>query len=169
VRVYRLCKEKYSASVLDGQGGLAADGRWHTRGRRIVYCASSEALAVLEVRVHVGRHVPAMPYVMHAIDVPDELVTEIAQADLPGDWNAVPFGAASQSVGDAWLASARSAALRVPSVHSGSDATVLLNPAHPAYDAITVATRTPYAFDPRLFVRRPARRGGPGSRRGTRG
>jgi RES domain-containing protein len=99
VRVYRLCKQKYSASVLDGEGGLAADGRWHTRGRRIVYCASSEAFAVLEVRVHVGRHLPAMPYVMHAIDVPDELVTANGPARLPEDWNAVPFGVASQRSG----------------------------------------------------------------------
>jgi hypothetical protein len=37
---------------LRGRGGELADGRWHTRGRPIVYGASTAALAALEVRVH---------------------------------------------------------------------------------------------------------------------
>jgi RES domain-containing protein len=57
VHVYRLCKEIYSTDVLEGQGGLIVAGRWHSQGRRIVYCASSEALAVLELRVHLGSYV----------------------------------------------------------------------------------------------------------------
>ena len=32
---------------LSGRGGEIADGRWHSRGRPVVYCASSAALAVL--------------------------------------------------------------------------------------------------------------------------
>jgi RES domain-containing protein len=54
MRVFRLCKQLYSGTVLSGEGGLVVDGRWHSAGRRIVYAASSEALAVLEMRVHFG-------------------------------------------------------------------------------------------------------------------
>ena len=63
-RLYRLVKQKYARQVLSGRGGLEADGRWHTAGRPVVYLASSEALAVLEVRVHLGSVVPLDPYTL---------------------------------------------------------------------------------------------------------
>ena len=151
MHVYRLCKDKYSRRVLDGEGGRITGGRWHTQGRRIVYCASSEALVVLEVRVHVGRYVPTAPYVMHAIDVPDECIVTVSVHELPSDWSAVPYGEASQAIGDEWLRSGRSAALRVPSVHSSSDTSVLVNPVHADFKSVTVASSAPYAFDRRLF------------------
>lgn len=151
MRVYRLCKEKYSARVLDGEGGKIIGGRWHTRGRRIVYCASSEALAVLEVRVHIGRYSPSAPYVMHGIEVPEECIATFDADALPTDWNAVPYGTPSRNVGDAWLESGRSAALRVPSVHSSTDASILLNPAHTDFASVQVVSMLPYAFDRRLF------------------
>jgi RES domain-containing protein len=154
VRAYRLCKEKYSAEVLEGEGGRIAGGRWHSQGRRIVYSASSEALAVLEVRVHVGRYAPKVPYVMHAIDIPDECIAELRTDQLPNDWNVVPYGVSSQRVGDEWLASGRSAALRVSSVHSSSDSSVLVNPEHADFQSIRVTSRVPYVCDRRLFVRR---------------
>lgn len=151
MRIYRLCKEKYSSGVLEGEGGRIAAGRWHSQGRPIVYCASSEALAVLEVRVHVGRYVPSAPYVMHAIDVADTCIESLEADDLLAGWNAVPYSTTSQRIGEEWLASRRTLALRVPSVHSGSDTSVLLNPEHADIRSVDVAARTPYAFDRRLF------------------
>ena len=35
---------------LTGDGALRVSGRWHTRGRRIVYCSKSPAAALLEER-----------------------------------------------------------------------------------------------------------------------
>lgn len=149
--VYRLCKERYSAHVLSGEGGMDADGRWHSRGRRIVYCATAEALAVLELRVHVGRFIPAAAYVMHEIEVPDDSLERLDGSALPGDWRAVPQGAATQTLGDDWLRSGRSLALRVPSIHSTSDENVLVNPLHPQAARTRVLARRPYVFDRRLF------------------
>jgi RES domain len=37
---------------LDGIGGLFADGRWHTRGERVVYFGGSAAIVVLERLAH---------------------------------------------------------------------------------------------------------------------
>ena len=90
MQIYRLCKERYSPTVLSGEGGLHADGRWHTQGQPIVYCASSEALAVLELRVHIGNFLPRDPFTMHAIDVPDSLIEPVTLDTLPAAWNAVP-------------------------------------------------------------------------------
>ncbi|HXH47142.1 MAG TPA: RES family NAD+ phosphorylase [Bradyrhizobium sp.] len=37
---------------LSGIGGLKTDGRWHDRGRHVVYAADHPASALLEVMVH---------------------------------------------------------------------------------------------------------------------
>lgn len=150
MRVFRLCKQEYSATVMGGEGGLHADGRWHSAGRRVVYCASSEALSVLEVRVHVGRFLPKAPCAMHVIEIPDRLV-RIASHDLPAGWNLVPQSRAGQHYGNAWLAERGSVALRVPSVHSRTDFNLLINPAHPSIDAARVVEVYSHSFDARLF------------------
>ena len=151
LRLYRLVKQKYAREALRGRGGLEADGRWHTAGRPIVYLASSEALAVLEVRVHLGSVVPVDAYVMLTIEVPSRLIEVLARERWPGNWDAVPNRPQTQQLGDRWLTRARSAALRVPSVHSSSDFNVLLNPAHPQASLARVIARRRYAFDVRLF------------------
>ncbi len=152
MHVYRLCKQIYSAEALDGRGGHNAAGRWHSQGRRVVYCASSEALAVLELRVHVGSYVPRARYVMHTIEVPDEIIADLAAEALPAGWDAVPHTETSRAVGDEWLESVHSVALRVPSIHSKTDRNVLLNPMHREFGRVRVLAHRPYRFDRRLFV-----------------
>jgi RES domain-containing protein len=149
VRLYRLIKQKYARHTLAGRGGLESDGRWHTAGRPVVYLASSEALAVLEVRVHVGSIVPTDPYTLLTIDWPARLVEVLPRKRWPRHWNAVPFVVATQRLGDRWQAEGRSATLRVPSVHSGSDFNVLVNPSQPDARRARIVSRSRYEFDDR--------------------
>ncbi|MEX0708326.1 MAG: RES family NAD+ phosphorylase [Woeseia sp.] len=151
MHIYRLCKKEYSKNLLQGEGGRLADGRWHTAGQRIVYCASSEALAVLELRVHLGRYIPHFDYLMHTIDVPNKCIESLPANTLAKGWNAVPHTAVSQGIGNEWLESGRRLALRVPSVHSQSDTNILLNPAHPDIRRVRILARNHYQFDHRLF------------------
>lgn len=117
----------------------------------MVYCASSEALAVIELRVHIGRFVPQEPFDMHELEIADELVDALPLEQLPADWNGVPPGPATQRIGDAWLTASKSLGLRVPSIHSRSDFTVLINPAHAAMREVRFGERRPYEFDARLL------------------
>jgi RES domain-containing protein len=151
MRVFRLCKQLYSGTVLSGEGGLIVDGRWHGVGRRIVYAANSEALAVLEMRVHLGRFVPQAGYGMHVIEVPDALIKVLSARALKKTWNALPPTANTQQIGDKWLRSNSTPALSVPSIHSATDRNILLNPAHPDSSNIVLTRVDPYVFDFRLF------------------
>jgi len=151
MRVFRLCERRHSKSVLSDEGGLHFDGRWHSQGRRIVYCASCEALAVLEVRVHVGRFMRRTPFTMHEIELPDEAVETLSRRELPKQWHRVSPSKRAQELGDAWLERNKALALAVPSIHSHSDRNILINPAHEAAGRIKVVARRPYEFDPRLF------------------
>jgi len=153
MRVYRLCKSRYSNSVLSGDGGLHADGRWHSQGQPIVYCASSESLAVLELRVHVGPYLPQEGYTLHAIDVPDTLIESLSPTTLIAGWNAVPHSQVSQPIGDTWLEQRRSAALRVPSILSATEFNVLINVRCEPQPSISIADARSYHFDGRLFAR----------------
>jgi RES domain-containing protein len=150
MRVFRLCKQSYSDTVLSGEGGLVIDGRWHSAGRRIVYTASSEALAVLETRVHLGRFVPKAPYAIHVMEVAPQ-IQMLAAAALPRTWNAVPSTGHTRRIGDDWLRANSTPALSVPSIHSASDGNILINPAHPAAIHIAVVDVRRYQFDDRLF------------------
>ena len=152
MRLYRLCKEAHCADVPSGQGGLIDWGRWHSRGRRILYCATVEALAVLEVRVNLGSAMSAVRYVMHSIELPDEEVADVAGERLPANWSAVPPRGDSQKLGDEWLSSGQSLGLRVPSIHSRTDFNVLLNPAHSSYQRLQGLDQYRYPFDHRPFA-----------------
>jgi hypothetical protein len=73
MKVWRLCRQPFVATALDGIGGLYAGGRWHCRGQPIVYAASSAALAALEVLVHVDP-----------LDAPEDL--RLLTLELPDDF-----------------------------------------------------------------------------------
>ena len=75
--------------TLDGGGGLRASHRWHTRGRRIVYCAPNPATSLLEILVHNEVDVQDLPrtYQFLEIDLPDSVSFETLDLNsLPRNW-----------------------------------------------------------------------------------
>jgi RES domain-containing protein len=151
VKIWRLTRAKHAptgAAAFTGAGGLDSEGRWHSRGRPIVYSASGESLAKLEALVHY-QPVLRAPLVMIEATLPDGLVAAVAT--LPPDWNAVPDTGAARSVGDAWLVSGSSLALEVPSVLATDEKNILLNPSHPDFSKVTIGAPVAFFFDPRLL------------------
>jgi RES domain-containing protein len=138
---------------LQGKGGLRASARWHTKGREIVYCAETPTGALLEALVHLEvESVEALPkrYQLLRIALPDEVLLEEAPlAALPSDWKRRTL--LTRSIGDAWLAAGRSAALRVPSAVAPHAFNVLLNPHLLRGTGVRVTARNRYPFDTRLF------------------
>ena len=147
-RVARAAHATSGPAAFDGAGGLAVDGRWHTRGRRIVYAARTESLAKLEALVHF-KPATAPRLVLVEATVPDALVATVT-GTLPTKWDDVPDSGAVRSIGDAWLQSGSSVALEVPSVHSRSETNILINPAHPDFTRIAIGDPVAFAFDRRL-------------------
>lgn len=137
---------------LSGQGGLLADGRWHSRAHRIVYLADHPASALLEVLVHLEVDADELPdtFQLLAVDAPDDVPSEtLDRAGLPDDW-AQDF-AATRRLGDGWLAAATSPLLQVPSAIVPATFNWLLNPLHPDAASVTIDAATRVWFDPRLF------------------
>jgi RES domain-containing protein len=138
---------------LSGEGGLYASGRWHTRGRRVVYLADHPASALLEVMVHLEIDAEDLPthYQLLGIDVPNGVpVTALAENELPDDWRTQI--ALTRARGDEWLRTGSSALLRVPSVIVPDAANYLLNPAHPDAAQISISSALRAPFDQRLMA-----------------
>lgn len=134
---------------LSGSGGLLHSGRWHHRGRPIVYLAESPAGALLEVLVHIEAGSPAdLPgsYQLLEVEVPDD--TEIADADLPAE--ALHQLTLTRRCGNNWLAAGGTLLMRVPSAVVGRTCNLLFNPAHALAAQCRVVSITRYPFDRRL-------------------
>jgi len=113
----------------------------------MVYLSSSLALSALEVLANLAPHqrrcgqLPS--YVAVAVEVDDSAIAD------PG----FPYRqeiAASQAAGDAWLRSASSLALLVPSRVIPLERDVLLNPRHPSMADVKITLTEPFVFDDRL-------------------
>ena len=154
-RIVRVTHRNHTEDAYSGRGGLYAAGRWHRRGRLVVYAAESLALATLEkiVAVNDVQRLREMVYVPAHLD--EEAAWAPSLADLPDGWDQRPPTAASQDFGTDWLDLERSPALQVPSALFPTEAhNYVLNPAHPEFDAaVEVDNSEPLRLDPRIEAR----------------
>jgi len=151
MRVWRICQQRFVADALEGTGGVHVWGRWHRMGHPIVYASTHASLAALEVLVHAEPLTAPDDLRLLAIEVPDDIKIEsLDTKSLPKDWRALPAPEALQSRGTAWLRSARSAGLLVPSAIIETERNLLLNPRHPDMKRVKVVENRPFSFDPRL-------------------
>ena len=138
--IWRLCRRPYAD--LSGEGAARYGGRWNSPGHRIVYTASSAALAVLEVRVHLDLPFDLLPddYVLVAIDLGTLAVERV---------DVVPEN--PRAFGDNWIKQARTPVLQVPSVIV-QETNFLLNPMHAAAGGAKIISIEPFTFDARLWA-----------------
>lgn len=149
--LHRICSTIYAATAetaFGGEGGLYGSGRWHQRGRMVVYTAAHRSLALLEIMVHLDTRWPLQPMAVWEIEVPGEFIR--TAIDLPDDWKTNLDG--TRAYGDEWLSNRESVALLVPSVIVPTESNVLINPLHPDFRLDWVGRGPePVVIDPRLL------------------
>lgn len=135
---------------LSGIGGLKASGRWHTRGKAVVYLADHPASALLELLVRIDPDLIPDTYTMLRVAVSDNIPMTIVDPDtLPEDWR--DRHAVTRQVGDRWLDEAATPILQVPSAIVPMARNMIVNPAHPAVNELRIVDIIRAAFDSRLF------------------
>ncbi len=138
--------------TLDGRGGLLASARWHTRGRAIVYLAETPSGALAEALVHLELDPNNLPrnYKLLKAEAPDDIsIRQVTKAELPQDW--LENEVVTRTIGDQWLASRKTALLRVPSAIAPETFNILLNPAHHEAARVVVVDYREYPWDRRLL------------------
>jgi RES domain-containing protein len=145
---FRITRRPYAD--LSGEGARLVGGRWNPPGRLALYLADTPALAVLEVLVHLDldEHTIPSDYVIMAVDLSR---LEGTPGWLEEGPSFPPSDAECRAIGDEFLKSRRTLALRVPSIIVPQASNLVLNPAHAAMDQVTIKRIEPFVFDRRLL------------------
>ncbi len=143
----------WSAEDMAGKGAAHKGARWNNAGEHVTYTATSISLAAWETRAHFGKGagLPWNRYLVR-VDVPDDVwaAREILTRPPAIGWDAIPEGLVSRAAGSAWLSSARTALLCVPSVIIIEEDNVLINPAHPDAKRIAAIKVRRFVYDHRV-------------------
>ncbi len=150
MKVYRFVSTEY-ANGLSPEGARLNGGRWNSKGVAVLYCATSESLAMLELRVH-SPHPHPRTRLKIVIEVPDDAIAEASLGELPRGWNKLPPGPSSKRFGDAWVAELSSLGLLVPSVIASDEQNLMLNPAHERFKDVRIVSLERIMLDKRLYV-----------------
>ncbi|HTY49258.1 MAG TPA: RES family NAD+ phosphorylase [Steroidobacteraceae bacterium] len=149
MEAFRLVSSQYVDQALSGIGAQRSGGRWNSKGMLMAYAAMSRSLALLELLVHVPRTSVPRGYVMLPLLIPDDAIASVDA--LPEGWDRLPYTAAVQQAGDAWLRSGGSPALRVPNAIVRQESNLLINPTHARFTEIRTGKPEALVLDERLF------------------
>jgi RES domain-containing protein len=148
--VYRISNCNYAAD-LSGTGARLYGGRWNSEGKAMLYTASSRALAVLEVLVHLNTLIVPNNFCLAEIEIPDNDIVALDETLLPSNWRDISPPLMLRELGDEFLKKREHLLLKVPSSIVPAEYNYLLNPLHPDAIKAKLVNRESFSFDERLL------------------
>lgn len=148
IEAWRIDRTIYRKTAFTGEGARLYGGRWNSQGVSVVYAAENRSLAMLEILVHMTK---PKGYELYSVKFGESLVQELADENLPRNWDVEPPTTDTQEIGDSWVTIASSAVLSVPSAVVPEERNYVLNPRHPDFRQIKIDGPFPCHFDPRLL------------------
>lgn len=147
--VYRITKSTHSSNI-SGAGAALFPGRWNKQGTAVLYTAESIEIALLETVVHVPPMlIPDLDLL--TIEIANNSISELKIDDLPTNWSKYPAPTILSEIGQNWINTAQTVALKVPSSIISSSHNIILNCLHPDYNKVKVISLEKFYFDPRLL------------------
>ena len=153
ISAWRITKQKHAKTALTGEGARLYGGRWNSAGRPVIYTAQSRALALAEILVHLESAQVLSRYVSFQAEISEPYIADVDLDSLRRNWRTEPAPKRLQAIGDGWLTSGASAALRVPSAIVIGEFNYLLNPFHPDFAKIRIHGPEKFLIDNRLAKR----------------
>jgi RES domain-containing protein len=148
--LWRITRKPFLDQALAGLGARKYGGRWNSRGVAVVYTSESLELAILEALVHLDIDLLPRDYYQVGFELDDSLVAALSH-ELPRGWDRQPpYHPEVQSIGDAWVRSGSSLALRVPASVLPSRSNILINPSHPQMPRLRAVERKRLPWPGRL-------------------
>jgi len=116
----------------------------------MIYTAGTQSLAALEILVHTAdpNDLIDLGYVAVPVGLDEAMIVDAIK--LPKNWKNYPAPLSTMRLGDAWVRSKTSVALRVPSAVIPSEFNFLLNPTHPDAKKLRIGKPQTFSFDLRL-------------------
>jgi len=153
--VWRLVTARFVDTAFSGEGARRYGGRWNIKGIPLIYTASSQSLAMLEMLVQ-DEPLRAR-YVMISAEIPTNMNIERMNLDLlPSDWRDQTALERLRTIGTEWAIQLSSAVLAVPSAVVPAEANYLLNPTHPDFARVLIGKPQVLITDLRLIKAEPS-------------
>jgi len=147
MKVYRITLSKWAKS-LNGSGYPA---RWNSKGKFVVYCAGSIALAILENLAYRSGEGLIKNFKVVTLEIPDKVkLKKLTLEKLPKLWYKVQNYELSQKVGDEWIEKSDCAVLEIPSSIVPNEKNYILNLNHKDFSLIKIKSVADFEFDPRI-------------------
>jgi RES domain-containing protein len=144
--VYRIALTRFATLSASG-----IEGRWNSSGIKVLYTASSRALACLENVVHRSGEGLNERFSTMIIDVPStERIEKVTIKDLPENWQQFSMEHICRQIGDDWFYRQESLLLQVPSIIIPEEHNYLINTQHRNFRKIKLKQTAPFLFDPRI-------------------
>ncbi|MBD1384192.1 RES family NAD+ phosphorylase [Mucilaginibacter rigui] len=148
--LYRIANCTYIQD-LSGTGARLYGGRWNSEGKSMVYMASSRALAVLEVLVHLPPLLLPDNFCVAEVEVPNNSILTLDVKTLPDNWQDASSPAELKTLGNQFIKETKYLMMKVPSSVVPEEYNYLLNPWHPDIKKVKILNTHPFTFDDRLI------------------
>ena len=147
--VYRVGRTKY-AGDLKGDGARLFGGRWNNKMVGCVYTSESRALTLLEYTVNVNIDDIPRTLSITTIEIPDQPIKILKEADLPGDWKHSPAPSSTKDFGSKLLLKNAEPVIRIPSTVIPAEFNYLLNPLHQESKKFKIIDINDFIYDVRI-------------------
>lgn len=147
--VYRISSSRY-AEDLTGEGARLHGGRWNHKLTPCLYAAATRALAILEYSVNVNIDDIPRALSIASIEIPDDSLLVLQQAQMPGDWRQAPAPSSTKDFGTALLKQVQHLTIQIPSTVVPEEYNYLINPSHPEINKVRVVEIKDCVYDVRI-------------------
>ncbi len=146
--LYRISQSIYAKELrASGQ-----ENRWNSRGKMVIYAASSLSLACLEVVVNTSNKLligQNFSSVIIQIEE-DAKITVVDLNSLPENWKEQEQKGYTQKIGDNWYKKQETLLLQIPSAIINKEFNYLINTKHPDFKKVSIAEVDNFMFDNRI-------------------
>ncbi|RYG15972.1 MAG: RES domain-containing protein [Chitinophagaceae bacterium] len=146
--VYRIALPEF-IDDLTGTGAKLYGGRWNEQGVAVVYFASSRAMAIMELLVHLSGDDLERDYCLAVFEVPDDKIGLLKVEELSENWKEQGYEG-NLKVGSRFVADGQNLLLKVPSVVVEEESNILMNPNHLDAKGVKLVAKRIFSFDRRL-------------------
>lgn len=150
MQAWRITK-KNRALDRSGFGASITGQRWNSVNIPAIYAGLTLEIAALEKLVHTGSILPLDLVIVQIILPEDPALFKIPHPDtLPDGWDALPASSAAAVYGDNFLLGGEYLGLIVPSAIIPEARNIVINPAHPRMEKVTMVIIRDFTFDARF-------------------
>jgi hypothetical protein len=151
MHIYRFGLKKFIGD-LTGQGAKIYGGRWNSVGNAMLYSSYSPSLAMLEFACNASGITKTIQTSLLTLKLDSKVKIEIINLnDLPANWQQVPSPDSLKVIGNNWLKSNKTLALKVPSAIMPLESNLLINPLNKDFFKLEIENFVDMNIDSRIL------------------